>query len=371
MTTRIPDPIQQLSPTAGQAHESLAQGYAAAHTAAVMSDLSSRGRIQVTGRDRLDLLQRLTTNDMKSLAAGQGVVNLFLTNKGRIVEMCDVLAFPEHLLVVLASAKGGALVEWIERYVFMEDVQAADLTADTYAIGIFGPKAAAVLAAAGIDVTGLANRDHRRARLEQLEGGEITVGLCEPLAGTGYRLLGRRSDAAALAAHLAAAAARAGIGLANADQDLLEVLRIEAGWPAAEHELTEEWNPLETELRPFISFTKGCYTGQEVIARLNTYKKVQRALRGLRIAGPDGGNGPTSPTAIRVPAPGSALRDSCGAPAGVVTSAAYSPGLNAAIALALVELAQSAPGTRIEVDMGGTKAAAEVVGLPFALTAAA
>ena len=351
------------APPSGEARGSLARDYAAARSAAVVIDLSDRGRVRVTGRDRHDLLQRLTTNDMKSLAAGQGVVNLFLTNKGRIVELFDLLAFPEHLLLVLASGGGKAAVEWIERFVFMEDVQAADLTAETCAIGIFGPQAAGVLAAAGIDVSGLTARNHLPARLGDRPDVEITVSPCEPLAGAGYRMLGPRSDAAAIEASLLAAGGRAGIGLVKADHDLLEVLRIEAGWPGAGHELTEEWNPLETELRPLISFTKGCYTGQEVIARLNTYKKVQRALRGLRLAG-----AVESADAARMPAPGSDLRDECGAPAGVVTSAAYSPGLGTAIALAFVELAKSTPGTKLAADVGGgAKAEAEVVGLPFAI----
>ncbi len=365
MTTRTPHPIPHpsapLDPAtaAAEARESLVQGYAAARSGAVMIDLSERGRIQVMGRDRLDLLQRLTTNDMKSLAPGHGVVNLFLTNKGRIVDLFDVLAFPEHLLLVLASAGGKAAVEWIERFVFMEDVQAVDLTAESSAIGVFGPKAAGVLAAAGTEVTGLAGRDHRRARLRQHADIEITIGPCEPLAGAGYRLLAPRNEAAPLEASLLAAGAEAGIPLVKADQDLLELLRIEAGWPGAGHELSEEWNPLETELRQFISFTKGCYTGQEVIARLNTYKKVQRTLRGLRIAG--------EADTAHVPAPGSELRDACGKPAGVVTSAAYSPGLRTAIGLAFVELAQSAPGTKLNLDMDGAIAEAEVVGLPIAI----
>jgi folate-binding protein YgfZ len=354
----MPDPA---APPSAEAAGSLAQRYAAARSAAVMIDLSERGRVQVTGRDRLDLLQRLTTNDMKSLDVGLGVVNLFLTNKGRIVELFDVLAFPEHLLLVLASGGGKPAVEWIERFVFMEDVQAADLTIETCAIGVFGPQAAGVLAAAGIDVSGLTARNHRPARLGDRPQIEITVSPCEPLAGAGYRLIGPRSEAAAIEASLLAAGGAS--GLVKAGHDLLEVLRIEAGWPGAGHELSEEWNPLETELRPFISFTKGCYTGQEVIARLNTYKKVQRALRGLRLTG-----AAESAELAGIPAAGSQLRDECGAAAGVVTSAAYSPGLRSVIALAFVELAKSAPGTKLAANVGGEATAeAEVAGLPFAI----
>ena len=132
------------------------------------------------------------------------------------------------------------------------------------------------------------------------------------------------------------------------------MLRIEAGIPAPGHELTEQWNPLEAELRSAISFTKGCYTGQEVVARLNTYKKVQRTLRGLRLAGDE------------IPPPGSRLL-AAGAEAGLVTSAAFSPALGAPIALAYVALETSAPGTAVEVELepGGRTAAATVLVLPL------
>jgi folate-binding protein YgfZ len=321
------------------------RAYEAARSAAIVIDLSRHGRIRVTGRDRIDLLQRLTTNDMKALAPGQGVTNLFLTNKGRIIELADILAFPEHLLVVLSSDEGARGVEWIERYTFMEEVVAADVTAETSMLGVYGPRAGVILGAAtGIDLSAIAARDHRPA---MLGGAEVAVGRAEPLAGAGFRVLGKQSDTEAIRAALLAA------GLERADEAALEILRIEAGWPAAGRELTEHWNPLEAELRFAVSFTKGCYTGQEVVARLNTYKKVQRALRGLEIAGEV------------VPAPESKVRHG-EAEVGVVTSAAWSPGLASVIALAYVDLAQNTPGTALAVEIeAGRMVEAEVVSLPF------
>ena len=319
--------------------------YEVARTRAVLADLSHRGRVRVTGRDRVDLLQRLTTNDMKALAPGQGISNLFLSNKGRILELCDILAFPEHLLVALASADAPRTVEWIERFVFMEDVQAADVTAETCQLGVFGPEAGAVIrAACGVDPSSLTGRDHQPATIG---GAEVAVGPAEPLAGAGFRILGRRSDAAAIEAALLA-----GPSAQRADAALLEVLRIEAGWPGAGHELTEHWNPLEAELRWAVSYTKGCYTGQEVVARLTTYKKVQHSLRGLKVAGE------------AVPEAGSKVRRG-ETEVGQVTSAAWSPGLRSVIALAYVDLAASAPGTAVTVEAPGQPLSAEVTPLPF------
>jgi folate-binding protein YgfZ len=336
-----------------------ARAYEAAGKSAVLIDMSRRARIRVTGRDRIDLLQRLTTNDMKAIAPGQGVANLFLTNKGRIVELADILAFPEHLLVILGSEAGAQGVEWIERYVFMEDVKAEDVTAETSMLGVFGPQAGTILAAAtGIDVAEIGEQGQEPARIGardyrpgRLGGIQVVVGSAEPIAGAGFRVLGSRADAAAIAAAISAAGAPAGLQIGDAAT--LDVLRIEAGWPGAGRELSEHWNPLEAELRWAVSFTKGCYTGQEVVARLNTYKKVQRTLRGLVIAGD------------QVPAAEAKVRQGA-TEVGVVTSAAQSPGVGSVIALAYIDLAQSAPGTALMVEMadGGT-AGAEVVPLPF------
>jgi len=154
--------------------------------------------------------------------------------------------------------------------------------------------------------------------------------------------------------------AGAPLGLRPAGAETEEILRIEAGLPAPRHELGDRWNPLEAELRAAISFTKGCYTGQEVVARLNTYDKVQRVLRGLRVAGD------TVPrTESRILAGG--------AEAGRVTSAAHSPALDAVLALAYIEREHSEPGTKLEIELdpGGTAAAADVLSPPFVASVSA
>jgi folate-binding protein YgfZ len=338
-----------IEPTSPALTRSATLAYEAARAHAIVVDLSRRGRVRVTGKDRVDLLQRLTTNDMKSIAPGEGITNLFLTNKGRIFELCDILAFPDHLLLLLASEEATRTAEWIERYVFMEDVVAADVTAETSLFGIFGPQAgAAIQASAGMESGTITGRDHQAA---VIGGANVVVGGAEPIAGAGFRVLGTRTDAAAIESALLAAGASAGVRRANLDA--LEILRIEAGWPAAGHELTEHWNPLEADLRWAVSYTKGCYTGQEVVARLTTYKKVQHTVRGLKISG------------SAVPGPESKVRRG-EAEVGQITSAAWSPGVQSVIALAYLDLAASTPGTTLAVEVApGQTAVAEVTPLPF------
>lgn len=327
----------------------LGDPYDAARRAAIAVDLSARGRVRIGGRDRIDLMQRLSTNDLTGLGPGRGVQSLFLTSKGRIIELFDALAFEDHLELFLASSNAPALVEWIERYVFMEDVTAHDITPETSAFGLYGPRAAAALERAGAGVVGLVDRGYRPA---VVGGAEVVVGAAEPIAGSGYRVAGHRADSSRVWQALADAGAP--IGLRDAGATVLEILRVESGLPAAGHELGEEWNPLEAGLEHAISFTKGCYTGQEVVARLKTYKKVQRSLCGLRLAGEC------------IPRPGSPVLAG-GDPAGTVTSAVRSPALGTGLALAYVDSEHSAPGTPLTVggERAGERVEAVVLEPPF------
>ena len=139
-------------------------------------------------------------------------------------------------------------------------------------------------------------------------------------------------------------------------EDGWETLRIEAGQPVLDRELTEEYNPWEANLGHAIHPDKGCYIGQEVIARLNTYDKVRQHLMGLRL--PPG----------RTPAPRTPIRVGHRA-AGKITSAVYSPHLKNNIALAYVRRAFCSPGTEVEYDFDGCVQKAEVTALPFARSA--
>ena len=137
-------------------------------------------------------------------------------------------------------------------------------------------------------------------------------------------------------------------------EEPFNVFRVERGLPSPVSELSDRVNPLEAGLEPYVSFTKGCYMGQEVIARLDTYDKLQRRLVGL--LGP-GDPGSEAGTHLK---PGSPLRTGDRV-VGQVTSAVTSPALGRAIALAYIRKGHTEPGTTLESDQGPV----EVVGLPF------
>ncbi len=325
--------------------------YWAARRGAGLIDRSGLGRLKMTGADALDLLHRLSTQDLLRLKPGHGTATVLTSDKGRIIDLLTVWHAPDHLLLLTSAGNQGAVLAWIDRYTITEDAQTADVTPGTGLLYLFGPNAVQVAGAlAGEDVRGLPLFHHTPV----IAGGvAATLARAPAIAGDGFHLLVAHGaqTAAVRAALLMLGAAH---GLVEIGHDAFEMLRIEAGQPAFGCELDERFNPLEAGLRPHISFDKGCYIGQEVVARLDTYDKVQRAIVGLVLAD------------ARVPAPGAAVHAE-GKEAGLVTSPVFSPGLKRAIALAYVRNTFAKPGSRVQVVAGDASIEAEVVTLPFLL----
>jgi folate-binding protein YgfZ len=216
-------------------------------------------------------------------------------------------------------------------------------------LGLYGPGAGPLLG----KLTGLANLEdlrtawHREARLKNIG---LRIIRTFPLAGSGFLALVASEDATSLWEALV------GAGALPAGDQALERLRVDSGVPALGHELSEDQNPWEAALDQAISLTKGCYTGQEVVARLNTYKKVQRRLAGLALDGEE------------IPKVGSPVFQG-DRPMGQVTSSAPSPRDGKPVALALLALPHPPVGASVEVESGGTRRLASVRALSF-LTAA-
>ncbi len=325
------------------------QDYWAARRDVVLYDRSDAGRLRMTGADVQDLLHRLSTQDLRGLHPGGGAATVLTSDKGRILDLLTVLRFPDHLLLLTAPGNQGTVAQWIEKYTITEDAQTTDVTAATALLHCFGPKAAALAQAAGLPALGgLPPLHHAQAAIG---GAGVTMIRTPGPSGDGFSLLlAGRAQAPAVRAALASAG-RA-LGLREVGPGACDVLRIEAGLPAFGHEMDERFNPLEAGLRPHVSFNKGCYIGQEVVARLDTYQKVQRSLVGLLLPGE------------ALPKEGSPLLAN-GREAGMVTSAAWSPGLRRAIALAYVRNTYAKPGSRVQAATSHGPVDAEVVALPF------
>jgi folate-binding protein YgfZ len=227
-------------------------------------DRTARGRLIVTGRDRVDLIERLATNRVIGVEEGQGVATCFCTAKGRMIDWTVVLNRGDDLL--LLSANPERLSGHIQQFTITEDVTVRNYMA--IEIVVCGPGAAELL---GVRLDPWAFTDTVLGEVK------VQVVRVEPLMGEAYAVLA--PDAVALRRLLEDRGRR----LEPADVD---AVRVRQGIPAFPNEINEHHSPWEAGLDDAISLTKGCYIGQEVIARLNTYDKVKRKLVSLRLEGP-------------------------------------------------------------------------------------
>jgi folate-binding protein YgfZ len=324
-----------------------AAGYDAARHRAAFVDRSDRGRIVVSGADRASYLQGLLTNDIVALKAGQGCYAAYLTAQGRMIADLHVYELGDVMLLTMAGDVKETVLAKLDQFIFTEDVQLGDVTATFAQIAVVGPEAARAAAAA----LGGAEHDqistlavHGNARTGWSGGAAIVVRV-DDTGEPGYDLLVDRAHDATLKTALTSA------GAFEMDEATADAVRIEAGVPLFHRDMDEETIPLEAGIESrAISFSKGCYVGQEVIIRVlhRGHGRVARKLAGLVLDGE------------QVPARGSAIR-SGDREIGAVTSSTASPALQRPIALGYVHRDFVEPGTTVTVG----DASATVTALPF------
>ena len=310
--------------------------YRTATQGVALADRSPIGRLQATGPDVLDLLNRLSTNRVDPLDPGTGAATALTTNKGRIIDWITVLHPGDRTVILTSPPCSEAVGAWIDRYTIIEDVTVEDVTPSTALIGVLGPAAEAVVE----EVLGpsAAELPPLGCRTVPWGAGALLVARTSPLGVPGYDLMVDAGDAAALWDALAEAGAAHGvqpIGL-----EAMEALRVENGLPRWGQELGEAYNPLEAGLTESVSWTKGCYIGQEVVARLWTYHKVQKYLVSLTFQG----------NSEARPAPGAALHVG-DARVGALTSVTFSPGAGALLGLGYLRAAHATVGQAVEVPL--------------------
>ncbi|MDX2096325.1 MAG: folate-binding protein [Leptolyngbyaceae cyanobacterium bins.59] len=248
----------------------------AARSSVAVVDRSLWGLLQVTGDDRIRYLHNQSTNDFYSLKAGQGCETVFVTSTARTIDLVTAYILEDGVWLFVSPQRRKALLSWLDRYIFGADrVELADIT-DTYCIfTLLGPKSHAVLEQlAGVNWQTQPPVSHAMLSLAGVEG-RVAVGT--GLALEGYTLMVPADGAAKVWGEIVA------MGTVPLGDRAWEQLRIEQGRPAPDSELTEDYNPLEAGLWHTISFSKGCYIGQETIARLNTYQGVKQQLWGVRL----------------------------------------------------------------------------------------
>lgn len=298
------------------------------------------GLLIIEGADRVQFLQRQSTNDVRSLNPEQAVSTVLTSPTARILDVLTLIMEGESIRAVTLPGLGQQTYRFLHsRIFFMDKVNLSDISAQSTQIELAGPLAAGLLTRAGI----AAGSELEAVRRNSLNGGEVTAIQQESWNGKGYLLLANQPAAAQLIEMLRTSAA------VKLDEDTYQVLRIEAGLPASGTELSEDYTPLETNLARLISNAKGCYTGQEVLARQVTYDKITQHLCGLRLERPA--------------APGSKVQID-GHTVGEVRSSACSPEFGS-IALAVLKKPASNPGSNVSVLDAEQIIAGQVSQLPF------
>ena len=244
--------------------------YEAARKGAAIADASHCGRIHARGKDTLDLLNRLSTNLVDPLPEGAGQTTVITTGKGRVLDWVTVLPWGEDVLLLTSPERRGEVAEWIDMFTFEEDTTLEDVTESTAMLSVLGPTAE-LLAEQLLGVS--------TATLPQLgcttvswRSSEVFLARTNPAGQPGFNFVVPAETAAALWD------AAVELGAAAIGQQALEALRIEVRVPRWGAEFTDDNNPLEAGLLREVSWTKGCYTGQEVVARLYNYHRIQRFM---------------------------------------------------------------------------------------------
>jgi len=240
-------------------------------------DRAPWGRLLATGRDALDLLHRLSTNRLDDLPIGKGRTTVLTTGKGRCVDWIWVFRLPRGVLLLTGPDADGEVASWVETYTILEDVALTSLMETTTLIGVVGPRGEDLLKG----VVGLPEGMGVGEAWEGSWGDSPLLALrTDALALPQWDLLMPAQEAPTLWDALRQR------GAAPMGEGAVEVLRIAAGVPRRGKEITPAYNPLEAGLWESISFTKGCYIGQEVLARLKTYGRLQKALARLTLEEP-------------------------------------------------------------------------------------
>ncbi|MEB3291857.1 MAG: folate-binding protein [Synechococcales bacterium] len=248
----------------------------AVKTGVALCDRSHWGCIEVTDADRLTFLHNQSTNTFKLRQPGEGCDTTFVTSTARTLDLATAYILEDAVLLTVSPELATKIMQFLDRYIFFADkVKLTDVTEQTALLTLMGPASFALLQPWGID---LADRPYGTHQAASIANCSVRVAVGSGLASPGVTLWMATCDRSTVYDALVAAGA---VPLSDAGW---ERLRIEQGRPAPGHELTEDYNPLEAGLWQTISFNKGCYIGQETIARLETYKGVKLNLWGVQLS---------------------------------------------------------------------------------------
>ncbi len=314
---------------------------AAARTGVALCDRSHWGRFAITDAHRQTFLHNQSTNAIQSLSPGQGCDTVFVTSTARTLDLATVYVAESAVRVVVSPNRRIFVRDWLDRYIFFGDkVKVEDITDQTAMFSLIGPASADLLKAWETPLA--LDAAYASHALMAIAGCPVQVAVGEGLAIAGYTLIMAAEHAGTVWQALT------GAGAVPLGDRAWEHLRIEQGRPVPDQELTEEFNAVEACLWHAISINKGCYIGQETIARLDTYKGVKQQLWGIRFTS-------DCPADLTVPTPITLEQDKVGVLTSLTTTAAGTFGLG----YVRTKVAQAGMTVQIGAAIG------ELVEVPF------
>ncbi len=317
-----------------------------AREAVALVDVNYQAFFWLTGPDRVRYLNAVTTPDVKSLAPGHGTLGLLLNPQGHILAELRVLALEDRFLITSHVLVGARTHETLEKFIIMDDATLAPASDKLGALALEGPAAPRLAyEMCGLKLEAMEMHSHREVALGSIPCGAVRA---SRFGLPGLELICDRDKLPALWRLLADAARAAGGGPVG--WDAVNALRLEAGVPWFGHDFDDKVIPHEAGLEhSHISYTKGCYTGQEIVERVRSRGQVNRRLTGVKFS------------ATTLPAAGAKLTAD-GKEVGHVTSAAFSPAAQTPIGFAYLRREHNATGSRVTVEGNGQ---AEVIALPL------
>ncbi len=325
--------------------------YRAVNEASGLAARGARSRWRVAGPDAAKFLHNVTTNDVKRLPAGRGREAFVTSLKGRTLAYVSILALPDSYLVRTDPDGLSVALPHLQKYGVFEDAEIEDRSLASSEHHLAGPGAEAWLASTG---AALPEADELAVVATEVLGHHVLCVRESPTGRPGFTLIALGEDHAAFGEALRAQAAASNV--VGIDDEVFEALRIEAGVPVFGREVTEANLPQEIGRDDrAISFVKGCYIGQETVARLDALGHVNRIIKGLIFRAGD----PTPPNGAALWADGKDI--------GAITSTAFSPGWNAPIGMGLLRVSHAQAGAELswrDPDTGATRPA-RVADLPM------
>jgi folate-binding protein YgfZ len=334
--------------------------YKSAKTSSVMIDRANVGKLRLWGKDVIDFMNRISTNDLRGLTPGTGAVTVLTDEKGKmidVVNLCLLKVENGHQEAILFLSPGSAedVKSWFDKLIIMDDVKYEDITDDYVVISVYGYGVNEVISSEFkvdhkhfLDISKMPLYNFVRGFIV---GNEVFIVRVNGFSTLGYDVVCRKDDAVAIWRLLRSK------GLTAVGHEVFNVLRVEAGIPSFGREITRDYNPLEANLIKFVSFSKGCYIGQEVLARIDSYNKLQKRLVGFMIEDKKG----------KLKFDKDAIVFSDDEEVGKVTSVVYSYGFQKYIALGYLKVKFAVQGEKLKIEFGGDKYDAVVILPPFSV----